>query len=208
MMKTKLKLSTAFHPQTDGQTERTNRTVEQILRCYIDYDQTNWDDLLILVEFAINSHRQTSTDHSPFYLNYGFNPRTPDEAALPDSPYPEARHSAAEIQAMITLVKDLLAEAQEQQKALADQHHEDISFAPGDQVLLRLLQPLDLHRQRPSSKFNPRHEGPFTVTERIGQVAYRLDLPHHMHLHPTFHVSRLKKYVPPETFSPDRDVPP
>ena len=117
-MKTKLKLSTVFHSQTDGQTERTNHTVEQIIRCYIDYNQTNWDDLLTLVEFAINSCQQTSTDHSPFYLNYGFNPQTPDEAALPDSPYPEAHHSAEEIQAAITLVKDLLAEAQECQKHL------------------------------------------------------------------------------------------
>ena len=70
-------MSTAFHPQTDGQTERTNRTIEDILRCYSDEHQTNWDLLLTPVEFTINNSVQASTNESPFYLNYGRHSATP-----------------------------------------------------------------------------------------------------------------------------------
>jgi hypothetical protein len=208
LLKTKLLMSSAFHPQTDGQTEQMNCTIEQVLHCYIDYNQKNWDELTPLVEFAINSHRQASTEHSPFFLNYGFHPRTPDEASLPDSPFPNARHSIVEIQSTLTAVKDILAEAQERQRTYANQRRSDLTFTPGDKVIIRMINPLDLQRQRPSSKLLPVYEGPFTILERIGQVAYRLHLPDHIHIHPVFHISRLKEYVPPESFSNDRDVPP
>src|SRR5262249_42398304 len=68
------KMSSAFHPQTDGQTERMNRTLEQILRMYVEYNQKNWESLLPLAEFAINNHVSASTGYSPFYLNYGLHP--------------------------------------------------------------------------------------------------------------------------------------
>ena len=67
-------MSTAFHPQTDGQTERLNQTLEQYLRCYIDQEQDNWVSLLPLAQFAYNSAENSTTKVSPFYVNYGYNP--------------------------------------------------------------------------------------------------------------------------------------
>jgi len=70
----KHKLSTTAHPQTDGQTEQTNQTLEQYLCCYINYQQNNWVELLPLAQFAYNSVKTEATQESPFYANYGFEP--------------------------------------------------------------------------------------------------------------------------------------
>src|SRR5947209_10264688 len=77
LLNTRLAMSTAFHPQTDGQTERTNRTLEQILRNYVSYRQDDWDQHLTMAEFAYNNSKQASTSLSLFYLNYGFHPSVP-----------------------------------------------------------------------------------------------------------------------------------
>lgn len=68
-------MSTAFHPQTDGQTERTNSILEQYLRVYLNYQQDNWVTLLSMAEFSYNNAIQYSTRHSPFEANYGFHPK-------------------------------------------------------------------------------------------------------------------------------------
>ena len=81
-LKIKSKLSTAYHPQTDGQTERTNKTVEEVLRNLISNGNKEWDLLLPSVEFAINNAKSASSGFSPFFLNYGINPRTPITNAL------------------------------------------------------------------------------------------------------------------------------
>ena len=70
LLGTKLAMSTAFHPQTDGQTERSNRTIEQVLRGYVNYRQDDWDEHFVMVEFAINDAIQSSTKESPFQANY------------------------------------------------------------------------------------------------------------------------------------------
>ncbi|PNH37127.1 hypothetical protein VD0003_g10298, partial [Verticillium dahliae] len=83
----KHKLSTAFHPQTDGQTERTNQTLEQYLRCYINYQQDDWVTLLPIAQFAYNSSPSESTKESPFYANYGYNPTAyAERREAPDTP--------------------------------------------------------------------------------------------------------------------------
>ena len=68
------KMSTAFHPQTDGQTERTNAILEQYLRAYVNYQQDNWTELLTLAEFAYNNSKQEMIKHTPFFANYGYHP--------------------------------------------------------------------------------------------------------------------------------------
>ena len=77
LLGTKLNMSTAYHPQTDGQTERTNRTLEEMLRAYVNYQQSDWDDYLISAEIAFNNSFQLSTGYSPYYLNHGFHPSFP-----------------------------------------------------------------------------------------------------------------------------------
>jgi len=107
LLQIKQGMSTAFHPQTDGQTERTNRTLENILRCYIDYKQKNWAELLPFMEFAINNHTSQSTGHSPFFLNHGIHPIVTLTLGQ-ESRNPAAKESVDSLHAHLNLAKDLL----------------------------------------------------------------------------------------------------
>lgn len=82
LLGTKLSFSTANQPQTDGQTERMNRLIADILRCFVNHKQDNWAALLPICEYAINNSQQASTGNSPFFLNYGFNPKVPADFIL------------------------------------------------------------------------------------------------------------------------------
>src|SRR5213079_1188157 len=94
----KQRLSTSFHPQTDGQTERMNQTVEQYLRIYCNYHQDNWSELLSLAEFSYNNTQHTSIGCSPFYANYGYNPRFEvDTRQFDKYPVPAAKEMADRI---------------------------------------------------------------------------------------------------------------
>src|SRR5215469_9443358 len=121
----KINLSSAFHPQTDGQTERTNRTLEQILRNYVDYNQKNWKELLPLAEFAINNHVSASTKYSPFFLNYGRNPSmtdyTPKEVANPS-----AEDLSLLIQHSLTNAKENIKKALENQTYYANNKRREV----------------------------------------------------------------------------------
>jgi transposase InsO family protein len=101
IMGTKLLMSTVFHPQTDGLTERVNRSVSQVLRAMIRPDQTDWAEQLLLAEFAMNSCTSETTGFSPFELNYGFTPRTVNLSMMPAAPdgvkmFAEKAHSNLE----------------------------------------------------------------------------------------------------------------
>ena len=208
LLGTKASLSTAFHPQSDGQTERVNRTVEQMLRLFIDYKQTNWDTLLPLVEFAVNNHKHSATQHSPFFLNFGFHPKTPSTSQL-STLVPSAVASHQELQSTLALVKDLLKSAQDRMTTFANAHRTDLTFSPGDHVMLSSLHITPSNQVgRPSKKLAPRYLGPYKVLERVGQVSYKLELPASLRIHPTFHISRLRPYTDPSSFDSNRDVPP
>lgn len=193
---TRLHRSTAFHPQTDGQTERTHRVLQEVLRAYVAERHNDWDKRLAAAEFAINNAPSASTGESPFYLNYGFHPLTP---ATVDLPVPDHTRSQAAADFVSRLNRDLeaakasLVAAQERQARYANAKRMDASFSVGDRVLLSTAN-LKLRTDGPASKFNPRWCGPFAVTERIGKVAYRLELPPTMRVHPVFHISLLKPY--------------
>jgi transposase InsO family protein len=134
---TRLDMSTARHPQTDGQSERMNRTLEEMLRAYATLNP-NWDELLPALEFAYNDSIQASSKHTPFFLNYGFHPHSPlgllsqaQAVACPASRDFIARISFAGAHA-----KRLLAQAQERQAAAYNRRRRDLSFKVGDKVLL------------------------------------------------------------------------
>jgi len=200
----KERLSTSFHPQTDGQTERMNQTVEQYLRIYCNYHQDNWSELLSLAEFSYNNVRQSTTGCSPFYANYGYHPRfTIDLNEFKKHPVPSAYDMAKHLKELHEQLTDLITTAQNQQAKYYDAKHKRIEFQVGDKVWLSSR---NIKTQRPSKKLDWKRLGPYTILKRIGTQAYRLQLPSSFKIHPVFHVSLLDKHM--ESNIPDRIQPP
>jgi hypothetical protein len=192
MMGIKQRLSTSFHPQTDGQTERMNQTVEQYLRMYCNYQQDNWFEFLSISEFAYNNAHQTSTNCSPFYANYGYHPTfTVDLCHYSKLPVPTAKTFAENLKTLHDELIEHVKAAQNQQAKYYDAKHRRIEFSVGDKVWL--LAP-NIRTDRPSKKLDWKRLGPFTICERIGLQAYKLDLPASMKIHPVFHISLLEPY--------------
>jgi hypothetical protein len=188
---TKLSVSTAFHPQTDGQTERANRTLEEMLRAFVNHRQDNWARLLPLVEFAYNNSQQASTKQTPFYLNHGRHPLLPSSISThANQEAPTAAALAQHLRDTLAKAQTQLAKSQERQALQANRRRRDQEFQVGDQVLLS-------KRNLPHGKLDAVWTGPFPITERLSRTAYRLGLPTEMRMHPVFHASLLKPYHPP-----------
>lgn len=194
-------MSTAFHPQTDGQTERVNRVVEDYLRCFVLPDQSDWDTHLAMAEFAINNAYHESTQSTPFRLVYGVDPLTPLAFMPPRfnergrgiwDRCPAARRFGEDLQEALNRAKVCLEAARQRQKAYADGKRRDITFGVGDMVLLSTKN-IRIKKQG-SRKLLPRFLGPFKISERINPVAYRLELPPSLRIHPVFHVHLLRPY--------------
>ena len=188
-------MSTAYHPQTDGQTERVNRVVEDYIRHYVDNTQSNWKELLPMAEFAFNNATHDSTGFSPFYLNYGFHPRVPhifgNDTAL--SHVPEVTNTIQNIQSAIKTAKITLEKSQQRQKKYADTKRQEMRFKVGDSVLLKTTN-LKL-KTGGTKKLLPRFIGPFKIIQQINAVAFKLDLPRNLRYHPVFHASLLRHYT-------------
>jgi len=199
-------MSTAFHPQTDGQTERLNQTLEQFLRIFVDFQQTTWPSLLPHAEFSYNNSVHASTGHTPFYLTYGFHPAA-FPSILPDPRLPEAPAADSHLttlQRLHATLPAILRDAQRTQARYFDSRRAPLpTFEPGELVwLLRRHIP----SSRPSSKLDHVRLGPFPIESKVSSHAYRLHLPLTMRIHPTFHVTHLEPYHP-NTF-PHRPSPP
>ncbi|KAA0061277.1 pol protein [Cucumis melo var. makuwa] len=166
---TRLDFSTAFHPQTDGQTERLNQVLEDMLRACVLEFLGSWDSHLHLMEFAYNNSYQATISMTPFEALYGKCCRSPV--------------CWGEV-------------AQNKQKRYTDVRRKDLEFAVGDMVFLKVAPIKGVLRFEKKGKLSPRFVGPFEVLERIGPVAYRLALPPSLStVHDVFHVSMLRKYV-------------
>ncbi len=124
----KLGMSTAFHPQTDGQTERVNAVVEQLLRNLVNQPMTNWEKQLPLVSFAINNSKAESTGQTPFFLNFGKHPRAPADAhrLQIEDKVPAVGQVLTEMYDTLDSVKVLLKRAQDSQKSYADKKEDHI----------------------------------------------------------------------------------
>jgi hypothetical protein len=188
---TQLKMSSAFHPQTDGLTERYNRVLEEYLRSYVSATYDDWDEWLPLAQFAVNNSKQESLNATPFYLNFGRNPRTP-ATLVANSDLPGAEEFAASLHQSIAQAKSALHAAQQRQKAVADGKTRKVEFQVGEELVLDTRN-LTLRTTGPN-KLMPKYVGPFKVKARVGQVAYKLELPATMKCHPVFHVSLLHKW--------------
>eukprot|EP00742_Colponemidia_sp_Colp-10_P022291 GILJ01026305.1.p1 GENE.GILJ01026305.1~~GILJ01026305.1.p1 ORF type:complete len:364 (+),score=28.35 GILJ01026305.1:3-1094(+) len=210
---TSLKFSTAFHPQTDGQTERTNRTLEQVLRAYVSVVQDDWDAHLIFAEFAYNNAASASTTASPFFIAYGQHPRVPTTLQIaqqePDTESPtNLRPFLDRMDSLLRATADQLLMAQNRQAQYANMHRSEESFSVGDEVLLS-TQNLKMSNFGPSRKLQPKFIGPYPISEVVSRVAYRLDLPTTFKIHPVFHVSLLRRSVAnDEGLFPSRAPPP
>lgn len=193
LLGTKHKMSTGFHPQTDGGTERLNRILEEYLRCFIGAEHTEWDKWLSLAEFAYNNSKQVSTGYTPFYMNYGYHPRTPNSPKLsPSERNPMAVEVATTLDEVVRKAKSLLQAAQQRQKGYADAKRRHVEFAVGDQVLLSTK---NIKLKTPGTqKLLPKYIGPYEVLAKAGATAYKLKLPHCLNIHPVFHVSLLEEW--------------
>jgi hypothetical protein len=197
---TRIHLSTAYHPQTDGQSERTIQTLEDMLRsCVIEYGGA-WDGHLPLVEFSYNNSYHSSIGMSPFEMLYGRKCRTPScwlEAGDKQYSGPEIVQMTAE---KVKFAKEALKVARSRQKNYADQKRKPMEFKVGDMVMLKVSPWKGIIRFGKRGKLSPRFIGPFRVLERVNQQAYKLDLPPKLDgIHNTFHVCYLRKCLAEET---------
>ncbi|WVZ76319.1 hypothetical protein U9M48_024303 [Paspalum notatum var. saurae] len=193
---TKLRFSTAYHPQTDGQTERTNQVLEDMLRaCAIQYG-TGWDKCLPYAEFSYNNGYQASLKKSPFEALYGRRCRTP-----------LLRNRIGEKQ-QLRVVRENPKIARSRQKSYAIIARRELNFKVEDFVYLKVSPMRGVRRCNMKGKLAPRYIGPFKVLERKGEVAYRLELPPSLSgVHDVFHVSQLKKCLRvPEEQAPLEDL--
>jgi len=196
-MGTEVRLSTAFHPQTDRQSERTIQTLEDMLRaCALEYTGS-WDHNLPLVEFAYNNSYHSSIDMAPYEALYGRRCRTPvywTEVGERKLTKIELIDQTKEI---ITKIRAKLQAAQDRQKSYADTRRRPLEFDVGDHVFLRVSPLKGSLRFSQEGKLAPRYIGPFEILQRVGHVAYRLALPPALQgIHDVFHVSNLRRYVP------------
>ena len=196
-MGTKLSLSTAFHPQTDGQSERTIRTLEDMLRACVLDSGGHWDDHLPLIEFAYNNSYQASIGMAPYEALYGRPCRSPicwEEVGDRRLFGPDL---VEETTSKIVKIKKNIQTAQSRQKRYADTRRRDLAFEKGDRVFLKVTPFKGISRFGRRGKLNPRYIGPFEILDKIGTTAYRLALPPELsRVHNVFHVSMLRKYNP------------
>ncbi|GJT89732.1 putative nucleotidyltransferase, ribonuclease H [Tanacetum coccineum] len=191
---TNLDMSTAYHPQTDRQSERTIQTLQDMLRaCAIDFGK-GWVNHLPLVEFSYNNSYHASIKAAPFEALYGRKCRSPvcwTEVGEAQILGPELIQETTE---KIIQIKQRMQAARDRQKSYADLKRKPMEFQVGDKVMLKVSPWKGVVRFGKRGKLNPRYVGPFKVIERVGEVAYKLELPEELsRVHNTFHVSNLKK---------------
>jgi len=207
MLRTKLNMSTSYHAQSDGQTERANRTLEDALRSYVSAQQDDWDELLPLMEMAYNSSIQASTGFSPYFLNHGREMATCLSRAMehtdePAHPAPAAGDMLKQWEEALNKAREHIRKAQERQRKYADQHRRDVTLSVGDRVLLSTDNLR--HRMSGAPKLLERFIGPYPVKRVISSTAYELDLPNSMRMHPVFHIHLLRPYIDSTAAFPER----
>ncbi len=193
LLNTKLNISTAYHPQTDGQTERTNGTLESMLRHYVHWNETTWDKHLPVIEFAYNNHLHSTTGYSPFYLMYGEHPQAPVNLLFKNNTSIPVNEVLLALQSHLKQARDNIRFATDAFTQRANKGRTDITFKLGEKVLLSTKN-LRVQADEIANKFLPKYIGPFTITKVISDVAYQLDLPETMKCHPVFHIDRLQPY--------------
>ena len=203
-----LKRSTAFHPQTDGATERANRTLIESLRAFVDADQTNWDTLLPQLQNSVNDSKNETTKQSPWMMRFGQERSAPLDDELRDAGVDEPRglHPAAQERlaardAAVESARASIEKAQAKQRADSMPGRREAVIQAGDLVLLSNK---NLASTSPGvRKLGPQFLGPYKVLEMRGSNAARLELPDTARINPTFNLDLLRKFVEGDDF-PER----
>jgi hypothetical protein len=194
LLRIKPNLSTAFHPQSDGQTERVNQVLEQYLRTFCGYLQDDWYDLLPVAEFAYNNSFHSSIGMTPFFANHGYHPRL--EVSLRESRVPAAHEHVRRLKEVHEAAAAAISKALVTHAHYANRDRTAIpedAFEPGSLVwLLRR----HIRTDRPSDKLDDKRLGPFPIIKAVGRSAFRLSLPPSMRIHPVFHASLLEPHRP------------
>jgi hypothetical protein len=159
----------AYHPQTDGQVERTNQVLEDMLRACALKHGGSWDKSLPYAEFSYNNSYQTSLKISPFEAG----PKL-----------------IQEVEEQVRMIRENLRTTQSRQKSYADTQRRLLEFKEGDHVYLKVSPIRGMRRFKVKGKLSPRFIEPFLILKRVGEVAYQLKLPDHLEdVHDVFHVS-------------------
>jgi hypothetical protein len=207
---TRFNMSTANHPQTDGQAERANGVVEEMLRSYTSIHQDDWDLHLDTVEYAYNDSEQASTGYTPFYACCGRHPHSPLSLLAPPprvdgqaatQEEESIEEFSARMAAQAETIHASLRAAQARQAEYANKKRRDLEFQVGDRVLLSAEHLRDRNLALGATrKLAGKYEGPFLVKRKVSRVAYELDFPPggaYAKIHPVIHVSRLREYIDP-----------
>ncbi|ESK89783.1 hypothetical protein Moror_16820 [Moniliophthora roreri MCA 2997] len=181
-------MSTAFHPQTDRETERVNREIEVYLRAFCAKEQTQWKEYLPLAEFAHNNRTHSVLKNSPFFMMMGYHPH-PLPTVFERTTIPSVEERLQELKRVREETASLL-ELARQQMIQREKQKLDV-FKEGQKVWLEAK---NLAMGYPSKKLAPKREGPFKVLKVLGLVTYKLDLPHQWKIHPVFHTALLSPF--------------
>ncbi len=200
---TELKFSSTAHPQTDGQTEVVNKFLGNLIRCICGDKKGNWDLALSLAEFAYNNSEHRSTGHSPFSIVYTKVPRhVVDLLKLPSKENSKAAITFGNnYDELFKEIKDVLESSNKKYKQLADKKRRPMSFQVGDQVMVYLRKerlPAGVHGKLRQKKY-----GPYTISKKINDNAYVVDLPNEMNISKTFNVADLSLYHPEQALYED-----
>ena len=190
---TRLDLSTAFHPQTDGQSEQMIQVLEDMLRTRVIEFGGHWYKFLPLAEFSYNNSYHSSIDMAPFEALYEWRCRYPIGWFDAFEVRPWGTDLLRESLDKVKFIQEKLLAAQNRQKEYADRKVRDFDFMEGEQVLLKVSPMKGVMRLGKRGKHSPRYIGLSVVLNRVGEVDYELTLPPWLlRVHP-FHMSMLNK---------------
>ena len=193
LLNVKLNMSTAYHPQSDGQTERVNQVLEQYLRFYCDYQQDDWSSLLPLAEFSYNNSSHSATKMSPFMANFGYHPVFSLSAPQNTAQVPAAESLITNLKnTHIHLVENIKTAVKSYEKFYNKKVMQQPDFPIDSKVWLIRR---NITTTRPSSKLDYTKLGPFKIIKKVGNRAYKLELPENIKIHPVFHVSLLEPVI-------------
>src|SRR5882724_1376465 len=200
----RLHFTSGYHPEGDGQTERTNQTLEQYLRIYCNYQQDNWKGLLPLSEFAYNNAPSATTGISPFFANKGYHPNITVHPER-DLSSARAKEFAVDLDELHQELRLQIADAQKRYQGPADARRAPApDFKVGDKVFVKAAH---FRTTRPSKKLSEKNLGPFEIIAQVGRASFTLRLPDQLRaVHPVFHVSQLEPATP--NTIPNRVQPP